>query len=94
MKKNIETKITPKEFEEQVKTWVQKAGGNLKSFTVDHLKTLEGDSGEYEIDVTAVFTIFEGAEIKVLIECKRYKSKRSINRIFSSSPHHVIVSQL
>ena len=29
---------------------------------------------EYEIDVVARFTILEGAEIVVLIECKHYKN--------------------
>ena len=68
-----ETQITPKEFEQQVKTWIEDAGAKIESFNVDHLKPLEGDSGEYEIDVTATFSILDGAEIKVLIECKRYK---------------------
>jgi restriction system protein len=70
----IKVDISPAEFEMQVKSWIEKSGAGLLDFRVEHLSTLEGDSGDYEIDVTATFKVFENAEIKVLIECKRYSS--------------------
>ena len=38
------------------------------------MKTLPGAGGEYEFDVVAEFNIFEGAQIVVLVECKRYRN--------------------
>jgi restriction system protein len=66
--------ITPEEFEQQVKAWLAKSCDDLKSFTITHRENLEGRSGEYEIDAVARFEIFGGAEIVVLVECKRYKN--------------------
>ncbi len=78
--------ITPEQFECQVHDWLKASADELKSFTVIHSHTLEGDSGEYEIDVMAEFEVFGGALIKVLVECKRYKNpvKRDIIMILES----------
>lgn len=72
--------ITPEEFEQQVKSWLDRSRDDLKSFTITHREYLQGRSGEYEIDAVARFEIFGGAEIVVLVECKRYRSpiKRDI----------------
>jgi hypothetical protein len=45
--------ISPEQFELKVKEWVEGSAESLESFEVTHLKSLEGDSGEYEIDATA-----------------------------------------
>lgn len=66
--------ITPEQFERQVYDWLKASTDGLKSFTLTRSSKLEGDSGEYEIDVMAEFEIFDGALIKVLVECKRYKN--------------------
>ena len=72
---NLEpVEITPEQFERQVYDWLKASTDGLKSFTIIRSSTLEGDSGEYEIDVMAEFEIFDGALIKVLVECKRYKN--------------------
>jgi len=64
--------ISPKEYEKQVVSWLQRSKGTLVSFNVQHLKYLEGSGGNYEFDAVAEFSIFEGAKIIILIECKRY----------------------
>lgn len=66
--------ISPEQFELQVKEWLQNAGNTLSNFSVNHLEVIQGDSGEYEIDAVAEFTIFGQATIRVLVECKKYKS--------------------
>jgi restriction system protein len=78
--------ISPEQFELQVKEWIEGSAESLESFEVTHLKSLEGDSGEYEIDVTAEFVVFGGAKIKVLIECKRYSNsvKRDVIMVMES----------
>jgi len=48
------------------------AGGTLDKFEVKHLRNLSGAGGDYEFDAVAKFTILNGAQIVVLVECKRY----------------------
>jgi len=78
--------ITPTEFEIQVENWLKHSCKALKNFRVTHLEKIEGDSGEYEIDVIAELEIFNGALIKVLVECKHYKSpiKRDVLMILEA----------
>ncbi|WP_308366440.1 MULTISPECIES: restriction endonuclease [unclassified Microbulbifer] len=78
--------ISPEQFELQVREWLQNAGNNLAGFSVTHLERLKGDSGEYEIDVHVEFSVFEQAIVKVLIECKKYKSpvKRDVIMVLES----------
>ena len=66
--------ITPEEFERQVRNWLEASADGPIRFTIVRSSMLEGDSGEYEIDILAEFEIFDGALIKVLVECKRYKN--------------------
>ena len=70
--------VTPVEYERQVVAWLRAAEGQLTNFSVQHLETLSGSAGEYVIDAVANFKIFGGAEIAVLVECK--KLKRSVER--------------
>jgi len=78
--------ISPEQFELQVREWLLNAGGSMTGFSVTHLERLQGDSGEYEIDVVAEFTVFSQAIVKVLIECKKYKSpvKRGVIMVLES----------
>ena len=70
--------VTPVEYQKQVVTWLHAAGGQLTDFSVRHLEPLHGSAGEYIIDAVAKFRIFDDAEIRVLVECK--KLKRSVER--------------
>ena len=67
-------KISPEDFELLVKDWFESCQGNLDSFQAQHRKKLRGYDGEYEIDVSISFKLFEGADINVIIECKRYNN--------------------
>ncbi len=66
--------ITPIEFERQVKSWLSKSGKTLKSFSVNHREKLGGRSEDYELDVRATLEFFNGADIFILVECKRFKN--------------------
>lgn len=78
--------IAPEEFECQVRNWLEASADGLIGFTITRSSMLEGDSGEYEIDIMTEFEIFDGASIKVLVECKRYKNpvKRDVIMILES----------
>jgi len=64
--------ISPEEYERQVAAWLRAAGQELEAFEVRHLVHLSGAGGDYEFDAVARFTVLEGAELTVLVECKRY----------------------
>lgn len=64
--------ITPDEYERQVVSWLAAAGGTLKSFRILHQAPLEGAGGSYTFDALVEFEALEGAEFKVLVECKRH----------------------
>jgi len=64
--------ISPEEYEKQVVGWLRDAGGMLDKFEVKHLSHLCGAGGDYEFDAVAQLTILNGAQIVVLVECKRY----------------------
>ena len=64
--------VTPEEYEKQVVAWLSSAGGELSDFRIQHRKHLIGSGGDYEFDAIAEFTALGGAEITVLVECKRY----------------------
>jgi restriction system protein len=69
----VPVEVTPKDYELQVLEWLRQVKGTLIDFQIGHLEKLAGSSGEYEFDIVAKFSIFEGAEIVVLAECKRYR---------------------
>ena len=64
--------VSPSEYERQVIDWLKSVGGNLSGLAIRHQEKLSGQSGEYSLDGVADFVIFQGAQIRVLIECKRY----------------------
>lgn len=65
--------LTPKQFEEQVKSMIATLGATLSVFEVQKLEVLDADDGSYEIDVTARFEAL-GGEYLTLIECKHHKN--------------------
>lgn len=67
------TDITPTEFEQLVKGYLEKIGTNLIDLKVSHNVNLESYDGSYQIDVYAEFEAFN-TTIKVLIECKKHKN--------------------
>jgi restriction system protein len=63
--------ITPKQFEEQVLAWVSEAAQEEGlDFQATHQGVVEGDGGEYAIDVLVRLSVLGGAELLVLVECK------------------------
>ena len=64
--------VTPREDELQVVDWLRRSGSSLDEFTVQHLERIAGSGGEYEFDAVARLTIFGGASVTLLVECKRY----------------------
>ena len=64
--------LTPKEYEKQVISWLRSTGNTLKEFKVQHIKHLEGPGGDYEFDAVAELSILKGANIIILVECKKY----------------------
>lgn len=81
---NINTEITPKEFEILVKEYLTNLGKELKSCKIVHDTKFETNDGTYQIDVYAEFRYLE-VEFKVLIECKRHKNpiKREVVQILN-----------
>lgn len=65
--------ITPEEFEKQVVDWLSASSGTLEQFNVKHHGKLEGSGGEYEFDAVAKCSMLGGAEITIIVECKRHK---------------------
>jgi restriction system protein len=76
-------KITPQQFELQVKRWLESVSSPLEAFTANHLDKLEGSDGEYTIDVTARFKALAGASFLVIVECKKHKNpiKREVVQV-------------
>jgi len=64
--------ISPEEYEKQVVGWLREAAGTLDKFEVRTLRHLSGSGGDYEFDAVAYLTILNGAQIVILVECKRY----------------------
>jgi len=72
----IPVDITPDAFEKLVLDWLKvSAGQSSLGIEAEHLGVVEGPGGEYKIDVLVTFTIFGGAQVKVLVECK-HKGRR------------------
>ena len=67
--------VSPIEYEKLCKEVLAKYAENegLKEFTIQHNTIIKGNDGEYQIDIYASF-IAMGVGFKVLVECKRYSS--------------------
>lgn len=83
---HIPATLTPAEFEEHVRTWMENAGNGLCDFKVNRLETVEGSGGDYEMDAVARFTAFGGAVFVVLVECKHHRNpiKREVIQVLES----------
>ncbi len=68
--------ITPQEFElfcvELLKDYAEEE--QLKEFTIEHNRIIEAYDGVYQIDIYATYRAL-GTKMRVLCECKQYKSK-------------------
>jgi restriction system protein len=62
--------ITPTEFELHVRDWLARGVSAAESFEIIHQGTMAGQGGAYSIDVLATVTLFQGARVIVLAECK------------------------
>jgi restriction system protein len=70
---NDPSAISPKQFEELVCSWLAIGAQGLANLKVEHLRKVQGTGGEYAIDVAIEFTIFDGARMLILVECKHQK---------------------
>jgi len=70
---NLNTNISPTDFELLVKEYLESVGKELKIFKALHNVKLNETDGEYQIDVYAEFEVL-GAVFKVLVECKKHKA--------------------
>jgi restriction system protein len=68
------TSISPTEFEQLVKDFLVVTGQPLPKFEVFHNVKETSYDGTFQIDIKATFEALGGSEIKVLVECKHYKS--------------------
>ena len=95
---NYYFQMTPENYEIAVKNVMAAKGQELTDFRVEHKEILKGTDGEYELDVTARFTVFEGANFLILIECKHHKNpiKRELvqvlhNKLLSVGGHKAMM---
>jgi restriction system protein len=72
------TPVTPEQYECQVLAWLRDSARSLDGFVIQHRQHLAGPGGDYEFDAVAKLTLFEGAQLVVLVECKR--SSRPVER--------------
>lgn len=66
--------LTPDAFERYVRGILRREKMNVQDLVVNHLENVAGSDGDYVMDVVATFTVFGGAVIRCLIECKRYSN--------------------
>lgn len=71
---DINIKISPTDFERLIHSYLINLGKDLRKFKSTHNEKIERYDGTYQIDIYAEFEALVG-QIKVLIECKRYKEK-------------------
>jgi restriction system protein len=74
--------LTPKQFEYEVKSIIEKTNVNLESFEAKHLEKLYSSEGVYEIDITVRFEAL-GVKYLTLIECKHQRNpiKREVVQV-------------
>lgn len=65
--------ISPEDYEREVLRWLYNASAEEGlDVCLKHRKVVGGHSGDFQIDITGEFSVFRGAVIKVLVECKRH----------------------
>jgi len=67
-------KLTPAQYELEVKKILDATGSSLVGYTSQHLESIEGSDGDYIFDVTVRFSAL-GADFLVLVECKHEQRK-------------------
>lgn len=82
MNNNQPVILSPVEYEKAVAEMLLASRHGLTDFEVTHREVMQGQDGEYEIDVVARFTAL-GGDFKVLVECKHHKNpvKRDIVQV-------------
>ena len=63
--------ISPEQYEQRVRSWLESAAVTLQEFSSTHREVLPGSDGEYEIDVVVRFQALQ-TPFLVLVECKRH----------------------
>lgn len=63
-------KLAPTDFEQQVYDWLARGAKNLGACSVTHQCKVAGQGGEYAVDVVVRLTLFSGALLVILAECK------------------------
>ena len=78
-------KISPSEYEDFVKNWLDGELGTLESYESDIRIKEQSHDGEFEIDIKAKFNI-AGFDFLILVECKRHKNriKREVAQVLHS----------
>jgi len=66
--------LSPKEFEMAVRRQFDRLGTGLQDYRSVLRERIEGDAGQYEIDISLRFNAL-GVDFLLLVECKKYKSK-------------------
>lgn len=69
----IPIELSPAEFELQVREWLCRGADRLTGFHATHQGCVTGQGGEYSVDIHAELTLFSGAQIIVLVECKNQR---------------------
>lgn len=64
--------VTPREYEEQVVEWLRRSAPKPDCLQVEHLRHLEGAGGDYELDAVVEMSLFDGASVIIIVECKRH----------------------
>ena len=75
--------LTPEKFEKQVVDWLHDTGYMLDNFKVTHRKNLSGPGGNYEFDAVVECTVLCGAQLTILVECKRHSRPIEREKIIS-----------
>ena len=66
--------VTPREYEDQVRAWLSQATApNRINWT--SRKVISGHGGDYEIDVVGEMSLLGGAQVRILVECKRWRRR-------------------
>ncbi len=66
--------VTPREYEDQVCAWLSQATAPNRIDWKSRVVT-PGRGGNYEIDVVGEMSLLRGAQIRILVECKRWRRR-------------------
>ena len=66
--------LSPIEYELAVKSMLDDQGRGLAGYESRHREVISGSDGDYEIDITIRFSVFDISYL-TLIECKHYKNR-------------------